>query len=346
MTEPAAASCPPPLPDSLRCWVLSDGAAGAESQCLGLTEALGVDPVIKRLEVRAPWRWLPPELWANPIAALSGEGDVLAPPWPDLVIASGRKTAAPALAVRRASQGGARQRRAFLVQVQDPRMSLDDFDLVVAPRHDGLFGDNVVATTGALTRITPARLADGRAAVAAQVDTLPSPRVAVLVGGRSRGFDVRAPHGRRMGQDLADLCARSGGSLLVTFSRRTPPAVAAALSEALSGVPAWVYRPGVDSGPNPYFGFLARADHIVVTTESVTMASEAASTGTPVHLYPLGSGGRPKFARFHKELTDLGIARPFDGTLPVWSYAPLAESRRVAALLAQRLQAAGPVTQS
>ena len=327
-----------PFDIATRCWVITDGAAGTETQCLGLAEALGLTPAVKRIQVRAPWRWLPPELWANPIAALSGEGDTLAPPWPDMVIASGRKSAAPALAVRRATEG-----RAFTIQIQDPRMPLDDFDLVVVPHHDGLSGDNVIATTGALTRITPARLTEGAAAIADRAAALPAPRVAVLVGGRSKGHDLRPAQAARLGRDLADLCARTGGSVLVTTSRRTPAPAADALAEALSGPladkRAWLWRadrPGEGAGAaNPYLGFLAWADHIVVTAESVTMASEAASTGKPVYVVPL-EGGRAKFERFHRDLRARGITRPFDGTLATWTYPPLAESERVAAIVRAR----------
>ena len=86
---------------NLICWIVSDGKAGMENQCLGLAETLGVEPAVKRIQVRKPWRWLPPSLMPAPLSALDSGGDRLAPPWPDLLIASGRLAVAPAIAVRR-----------------------------------------------------------------------------------------------------------------------------------------------------------------------------------------------------------------------------------------------------
>ncbi|RDD62001.1 hypothetical protein DRB17_10810 [Ferruginivarius sediminum] len=319
-----------PRPD---CWVVTDGAAGAENQCLGLAEALGFDPVVKRIQVRAPWRWLPPDLWLNPVAALSGEGDAMAPPWPRVLIASGRKAAAPALAVRKITRG-----RTFTVQIQDPRVPADEFDVVVAPKHDNVRGDNVIPTVGSLTRITEKRLNAAGKQFAGLVESLPAPRVAVLVGGRSKAYDLSANTARRLGQDLVDMIARYGCGVMMTTSRRTPPEAAGALRETLEGQAAVIWQAGRDAGENPYFGFLALADHIVVTADSVNMASEAASTGKPVHVVEL-DGGRDKFRRFHAQLRELGAARPFDGRLEAWSYTPLDETRRVARLVRKRLEA-------
>ena len=118
-----------------RCWVATDGKIGMESQCVGLAEALGLMPEVKRLAIRVPWRWLPPGIWTAPFAAIDPSGDRLTPPWPDLLIATGRQSVAPALAVKRASGG-----RTFLVQIQRPGIDVARFDLVVTPEHDRLAG--------------------------------------------------------------------------------------------------------------------------------------------------------------------------------------------------------------
>lgn len=315
-----------------QCWVVTEGMAGTENQCIGLAEALGFDPVVKRIKVRAPWRWLSADLWPNAIAALSGEGDTMSPPWPRVLIASGRKAAAPAMAVRKISGGGT-----FTIQVQDPRVGPENFDVVVAPRHDGVVGDNVVQTVGALTRVTKKRLNAARKAFAPMVADLPQPRVAVLVGGRSRGYDLTPAVARQLGLDLADVCARDGAGLMVTTSRRTPADAAAELRAVLRDKPAMIWEAGRSDGENPYFGFLALADHIVVTPDSVSMASEAASTGKPVYIATM-KGSRAKFQRFHDQLRQLGIARTFEGRLEDWRYEPLDETGRVARLIAKQLR--------
>ncbi len=323
--KPASRRPAPTVPAPAQtCWVVSEGMAGTENQCLGLAEALGFRPAIKRIRVRAPWRWLPPKAWWHPLAALSHAGDRLAPPWPDLLIASGRKAAAPALAVRKASGGAT-----FTVFVQAPPVDPAGFDAVVAPRHDDVTGANVVPVVGALTRVTRKRLDDAHRRFQPRVRDLPRPRVAVLLGGSSKAHRLTAQKVGQLAEDLKAMHARTGCSLLVTTSRRTGADNARRLRDALAQVPGVFHEAGVSEGENPYFGFLAHAEEIVVTNDSVTMASEAATTGRPVQVVAL-DGGKPKFDRFHAQLRDLGIARPFDGKLAGEAVQPLDETRRAA----------------
>ena len=127
------------------------------------------------------------------------------------------------------------------------------------------------------------------------------------------------------------------GSLMLTFSRRTPEAAKAVMTARLSGLPGMIWD---GAAPNPLFAFLHVADHILVTEDSANMAAEAASTGKPVHILPmipLKAGD--KFARLHADLRRRGAARPFDGTLEGWAYTPLAETERAARAVLDRLDA-------
>ncbi|KGM33431.1 ELM1/GtrOC1 family putative glycosyltransferase, partial [Inquilinus limosus] len=121
--------------------------------------------------------------------------------------------------------------------------------------------------------------------------------------------------------------ARGGTGLMVTTSRRTPAGEAAALRRALEGLPAWIWD---GTGPNPYFGFLALADVVIVTNDSINMTSEAATTGKPVHVVEWAELA-PKHRRFHDALAAEGITRPFAGRLEQWSYPPLDDTARAAA---------------
>ncbi|WP_051431788.1 mitochondrial fission ELM1 family protein [Rhodovibrio salinarum] len=298
--------------------------AGTENQCLGLAEALGLRPTVKRIQLRAPWRWLPPKLWLRPLAALSRSGDTLAPPWPDVLIASGRKAAAPALAVRQASSG-----TTFTVFVQAPPLDPAGFDAVVAPRHDDVAGPTVIPVVGALTRVTRKRLDEAYRQFHPLVRDLPRPRIAVLIGGNSKAHRLTPETARQLAQDLTAMQERTGCSFMVTTSRRTGEENAGYLRAALAEMPHVFYQAGVSEGENPYFGFLAHAEEIIVSEDSVTMACEAASTGRPVQVVAL-TGGKPKFDRFHAQLRDLGIARPFDGQLAGRAVQPLDETRRAA----------------
>jgi hypothetical protein len=310
------------------CWVVSDGKAGMEVQCHGLAEALGFDPVVKRIAMRWPWRWMPPPLISNPLARTDLAADSLAPPWPDVLIASGRQTVALSMAMRKQSGG-----RTFTIQVQNPAVDPANFDVVVAPRHDRLSAANVIVTTGGLNRVTEARLAAAEAQLGTAYAHLPHPRVAVLIGGNSKTHRLSAAAARRLGEQLADLAHRKGAGLMVTPSRRTGEANVAILRQALAGLSAEIWD---GTGENPYYAFLALADSIIVTSDSVNMVSEAATTGKPVFTVDL-AGGSSKFRRFHEAMRAEGITRPFAGTLDQWTYPPLRDTQRAAEEIRRRM---------
>jgi mitochondrial fission protein ELM1 len=312
------------------CWVVTDGRAGMEVQCLGLAEALGFEPRVKRIQVTKPWRWLPPRWVPDPLGAIGPKRDPLAPPWPEVLIASGRQTVAPSMAIRRASGG-----RTFTVQIQNPVVDPAAFDVVVAPRHDRLTGANVIETTGGLNRVTEARLSAAAAKFGPAFAHLPRPLIVVALGGNNRAYRFTRTIARRLGENLAQLCRAEGAGLLVTTSRRSDPGTLVPLRAALKGCAAEIWD---GEGENPYLGYLGLADAFVVTGDSVNMVCEAATTGKPVYVVEL-KGGSAKFARFHQALRQAGATRPFAGRLEHWSYRPLRDTEAAAAEIRRRLAA-------
>ncbi|HEY1298904.1 MAG TPA: mitochondrial fission ELM1 family protein [Stellaceae bacterium] len=306
-----------------RVWVLHDGKAGMASQAVGLAEATGFRFCEKRLAIRPPWLWLPPRLWPLPLRAAGKRGAQLVPPWPDLVIGCGRNTAAPALAVRRASAG-----RTIAAQIQNPEIGRNDFDLLVVPEHDRVSGPRVLVTRGAVHRVTPALLAAERVRFPALAQ-MPRPIVSVLIGGSNKAYRLGPGRLGEIAEALAAILRRQGGSVLLTPSRRTGAKGLALLRERLKGLPAEVWD-GI--GDNPYYAYLALADAFLVTGDSVSMISEAAATGKPVHIFEL-DGGNAKFARFHESMRAAGITRPFAGQIETWSYPVPDDTSRAGAVV-------------
>ena len=219
------------------------------------------------------------------------------------------------------------------MQILDPRIDPMHWNMVVAPRHDDLRGENVLNPLGSLHPIDDAWLADGREAFA-QFAELASPRLGVLIGGSRHGapldmaaFDaflraVRARHDR------------DGGTVLVAASRRTPVGALARIRDGLAGVPGVVWTGSVD-GANPYPGILGWADRLVVTPDSVNMLSEACATGRPVHTF-VSAPLPEKLARFHAELRSAGLLHDIDAHTPD-RQTPLRETAAIAAEVKRHL---------
>jgi hypothetical protein len=165
-----------------------------------------------------------------------------------------------------------------------------------------------------------------------RIEPLPHPRVAMIVGGKSNSHYLPPDRARRMAAEVAQAVQAVGGSLLLSFTRRTPLAAQRVLTEGLAGVPGWIWD---GEGENPYFAFLAAADIILVTEDSTNLATDAATTGKPIHVLAMAGGG-DKFDRFHADLQGRGVARRFNGSLDHWDYPALDETNRAADELLRR----------
>lgn len=319
-------------PRPLTIWVVSDGRAGIENQALGLAEAVArktdAHICVKRVAWPGWMRRVPSRLTPAWPRLLDVGGDAVRPPWPDLWIGNGRASIPLSIGVRRWSN-----HRTFVVQLQDPVRNPRLFDLVIPPRHDGLTGPNVFPIIGAAHRVVESRLQEAKAAFHAELDALPRPRVAVLIGGVAKAYRMSPLHSDRLASDIEGAVNGSGGSLMLTFSRRTPADARKLLTERLSNLPGLIWN---DEGPNPYFAFLGAADVILVTEDSANMPAEAAASGAPVYLLPM-EGGQARRRRFHEDLAAHGVTRPFTGSLERWTYPPLNETDRAAEEVLRRM---------
>ncbi len=303
----------------INCWVVTEGIAGTENQCIGVAEALGVKPEIKRIQLKQPWKMLSPYLGAERASTFN---PALTAPWPDLLIASGRKSIGASRYIKRMSNG-----KTFTVQIQDPRVSTDQFDLVAVPAHDPTRGENVIVTTAAPNRITQDRLEVAWHKFP-KFQSFKPPRVAVLIGGNSKAYKMTP----EITQDLANKLQKLYASLMITTSRRTGVENTEILRKALGD--KHYFWNGKDK--NPYFGMLAAADIIMVTADSASMLSEACTTGKPVYMIPL-DGGHERIDKLHENLRQSRALRNFNGKLMSWEYEPLNDAQIVADEIRKRM---------
>lgn len=270
-------------PTPPRVWVLCDDRPGNATQAQGLAEELGWPYEVKRLACRAASMLHNRLLGASVLGVDPARSSPLEPPWPDLVIAAGRRTAPVAQWIRR--RGGGRPR--LVVLGRKGGDDADLFDLVVTPSYTRLFPHpRRLETDAPLHRVTADALAKAADEWSDRLGDAPFPRIAVLVGGTSGQYRLSPDTARRLARETSRLARESGGSLLVTTSRRLGASATEAFCAAAADV-AFLHRwsPGDDA--NPYLGLLAHADAFVITGDSESMLAEATSLGKPVAIFPL-----------------------------------------------------------
>jgi uncharacterized protein len=301
-------------------WCLSTGASGSEVICISLVEHLGITPIVKRVKPNNIMKLLAPLGQAK-------LPNYISPPWPDLVVASGRRVIPFARMIKKLSKG-----KTFVAVLLKPSISAPWIDFIWTPLHDNINGENVVSTLTPPNLITQEKLIFHNQSRRHIVDGLTSPLVTVLIGGPSKSFPFEDMEVENLAQDLLFLHAKTGCSFLVTPSYRTKKKHIARIKERLEGIPAIVWN---FDGENPYLSYLALADYFIVTCDSVNMISEAASTGRPIYTYRL-SGGSKKFKGFYQALLQKGVVRWFDGLLESWSYTPINATSEIAQRLKER----------
>ena len=322
-------------------WVLDDPRAGIATQAIGIAERLGVP--FRRIPLR--WNWKAHVAGLAPTGSLMGIEqaagaaaglEVSREDAPSLVISAGRRSAPVALWLR--AHYGCR-----LVHCMSPGIGgmfrKDLFDLLVIPAHDRPSqAPNVIPVLGAAHRVSPVSLAQAELAWRERLAHLPHPRIVLLVGGPVRKIGMQPSVAHDLGRTVAQLAIGLRGSVLASTSRRTGEEASEALAAGLGPSMHVLYRWG-EPDENPYMGFLATADAVVVTADSVSMISEACATEAPVYVaLPEQAGGRHR--AFIESLVQAGQVRPFVHSLAPWARTPLDEAGRIAEEIRRRFDIA------
>jgi mitochondrial fission protein ELM1 len=323
-------------------WVLKCHRAGDHAQSLALARALGRPFVVKDLNFR----------WYELLFALAGRATLagidrarsspLQAPWPELVIMAGRMNETPAKWIRK--QSGGRSRIVVIGRNWTPPAELD---CLITTRQFRLpLHRNTLVNTFPLHLTTREGLAAAAQHWAPRVSGLPGPYLAVMVGGTSGPYVFSRETARRLGREASALARKLGASLLVSTSARTSRGAARALELAID-VPCHFHRFRPDDNDNPYLGFLALADDIIVTGDSLSMLTEACMTGRPVHIFEFGTGPAamhgprgavPRNRQWWRwsQLMDQGLSRLHYGIaigLPAWRLNRSRDIRRVQDIL-------------
>lgn len=267
-------------------WVLTDDRPGNTTQSIGLARALGWPYQVKELQftpivhkVKFFWNsFTATAKWVDPTRS-----SPLTPPWPDVVIAAGRRPAQVSRWIHKQSDGHTR-----LIQMGRKGGHVASlFDIVITSSYSRLPSHpHRIEIAAPLTQATPERLAEAQARWQHLFATAPHPQVMLIVGGATKRHQWTANIARQLGKDVHDFALTAGGSVFAITSRRTGAEAAAALAKGLGTTTAvHQWQPGQKE--NPYWAYLACADVLVITGESESMLAEAAALGKPVYIYPL-----------------------------------------------------------
>ncbi|ESW04455.1 hypothetical protein PHAVU_011G095900 [Phaseolus vulgaris] len=277
---------------------------------------------------------------------------------PLLVVACGRDTISTASSIKRLAS-----ENVFVIQIQHPRSLLNRFDMVITPKHDYYPltpegrkqvprilrswitprdppDSHVVLTMGALHQVDFSSIRSAAATWHEEFSHFPRPLLVVNIGGPTRNCRYGVDLAKQLAASLLSVLA-SCGSVRILFSERTPQKVSNIIVKELGNNPKVCICDG--QGPDLHMGHLAWADTFVVTADSVSMISEACSTGKPVYVMGV-ERCRWKFNEFHKSLREMGVVRPFTGSEDIsesWSYPPLADTADAAKKVHEALAARG-----
>jgi mitochondrial fission protein ELM1 len=247
---------------------------------LALAEALGWPFEVKELDYRSSAARISLYRGSSLRGFRMDRSSPLTPPWPGLVITAGMRNEPACRWIREQSAG-----RTRIVHIGRPWARLEQFDLVITtPQYRLPERANVLNNNLTLHRVTVARLQAEARRWESQLAALPRPRIAVIAGGNSGPTTFGPRAAAQLARQASAMARAQGGSLLVTTSARTAPSAVEALSAGIEA-PGHFYRWRRNDDDNPYFGYLALADAIIVTADSISMLTEACATGKPVYMF-------------------------------------------------------------
>jgi len=311
----------------LKALLLTQGMHGMVSQTEGLAKALKLNFKHQKIKLKPLWNLIPPKF--TPISEnLLTEKFVCDC---KIVISRGRKSVIPSAALKKRFGN-----EIFNIHIQDPKVSLKHFDLIISPEHDNIKGDNVLTTKGSIHYLTKKEITDNSKYL--QIDKGKKKVVAFIIGGPNKYYNYSEEQIHFIFNKIKNLFTPDKFKIVIIPSYRTPERI---IKKAFNtfGFNHHVVKT-IDK--KAYLSSLALADYIIVTCDSTSMISEAAVTGKPVYTAMMKPNRNiRRFKSFYNQFKELGIIKELTDSIDSWSYDKLDEVNRIAPLIKEKMKKNG-----
>ena len=305
--------------------LLTQGMHGMISQVEGLAKALDIDFTHHKVELNHFWKLIPPKLTpiSESVYKKINHDDF------DVIISCGRKSVVPSIHLKNTAK-----KKVFNIHIQDPKVDLNHFDFIVAPEHDGIEGQNVISTKGAIHYLTENEISENKDYLNSFIKKDERKIWALIMGGPTKYYDYSTKNMKHIFTALYKLLKKHDFQLVVIPSMRTPINTIHYAREFFGENHTIL----MDVDKKAYLSALAISENIVVTCDSSSMISEAALTGKPIYIASiLPKKNDKRFQRFRNLFRELNIIRNLGEEVEIWSYEKLDETNRVANIIKQKI---------
>jgi uncharacterized protein len=304
--------------------LLTEGMHGMVSQAEGLAKALDLDFIHEKIELNNFWKLFPPKI--TPIKNFVFKNKINGNF--DIVISCGRKSVVPSIFLKKKYKN-----KIINIHIQEPKVSLKNFDFVVVPEHDGLKGKNVLNSKGAIHYLTNNELEENENYLKDKID-IKKKIVTFIVGGPTKHYRYDLESIETIFKKIENTFLNNNYQLIVIPSLRTPKSIINKFQNFFGDSQIVIHN--IDK--KAYLSSLKISDHIVVTCDSTSMISEAAITGKPIYVAKMPAVKSDKrFKIFFSLFESLNIIKPLSNSLENWTYKELNETNRIATQLKDKI---------
>jgi len=311
----------------LKALLLTQGMHGMISQVEGMAKALNTEYSHKIVRLNFPWDLIPPKFTPISKVVLKDKTYINEEEISDLIISCGRKSVIPSIILKKKNP------KIFTIHIQDPKVSLKNFDAIVSPEHDNLNGENVYSSRGAIHYITEAEIEKAKPYLIKKINS--QKVVSLILGGPNKYYSFDEAQLIQIFDKIKSNFVSAGYKVIVIPSMRTPKA-----SIELAKKEMGSYGHVVNSvDKQAYLSAYALANYIVVTCDSTSMISEAATSGKPIFIAHMNAKrNNYRFKRFFDLFKKMGITRDLGEKLESWTYNKHNEAERIATLINNKIK--------